>query len=876
MSRFERLRRMRWEEIGWRVPAMGRIHRDRIAFAVRPATWDRGALLHVLAADVVDPAMRAGADGEDWLAVQRGLVRLFSKRPSRFPIRPERAADLRRLVVARWPGSAEEAVTRAEPLVAGRFDLLGYRDLSFATSERSVDWQFDPVHGRSAPSAFWADVRYLDPACGDHKLIWELNRHQHWLALGRALWLTGDPRYGLAITEQLDAWMRDNPPLRGINWASMLELGFRSLSWIAALHFLIAEPPGPFDRAPWLVDLLVGLDRQLTHVEQNLSYYFSPNTHLTGEALALYVAGRSLPELASSARWTRTGREILVHEIDRQIGRDGGHLERSMHYHRYTLDFYLLALLVAERSGDRVAVAPFRDAVSRLATFARALADDQGRLAMIGDDDGGMLWPIAGRNPADVRDSLALAAAVLDRPELAPWATPEEAVWLWGDSLKAGSRDVAETVSESMQRRSRVFPDTGYAVMRDGVDHLIFDVGAHGFLNGGHAHADALAVTLTVDGTPLLVDPGSATYTKDPVLRDRMRDASAHNTLTIDGQAPSVPSGPFHWRSRADARLSTWRANERLVWAEGEHDGYGATTHRRSIVHTPDHGWLFVDDVLDAADCTADLYWHFDPGWDVSPEGPRRLHAARSTGQHVWLLHDAGELTLVRGDEATGHGWCSPVYGSLVPAWTARLRRQLSGRSSLVTWIGGRTASERLERAAAPSLERLDVDHDPACPAVGVRVVTAGSPTLTTVLRPGDAADREFRHAATADFRSDARLLHYSHAPRNGAPHANGDQLHMLAIADATHVTAVAADSLSVTCDRRVDDLCLLFSGEAIDIVASAPPSQLTLQRTAVAARIVRLNGRELAPIRRRGDAIAISAAAWGDAAPDARTTCVA
>ena len=38
-----------------------------------------------------------------------------------------------------------------------------------------------------------------------------------------------------------------------------------------------------------LVDLLVSLDRQLTHVQHNLSSYFSPNTHLSGEALALYA-----------------------------------------------------------------------------------------------------------------------------------------------------------------------------------------------------------------------------------------------------------------------------------------------------------------------------------------------------------------------------------------------------------------------------------------------------------------------------------------------------------------------------------------------------------------------------------------------------------
>src|SRR4029077_4233897 len=127
-----------------------------------------------------------------------------------------------------------------------------------------------------------------------------------------------------------------------INWASMLELGFRSLSWLWALAFFADDVhAGQPDGSPWIVDLLLALDRQLTQVERNLSYYFSPNTHLLGEALALYVAGRSLPELAASPRREAVGRRILVAEIGRQIAADGGHCERSAHYHRYTLDFYL-------------------------------------------------------------------------------------------------------------------------------------------------------------------------------------------------------------------------------------------------------------------------------------------------------------------------------------------------------------------------------------------------------------------------------------------------------------------------------------------------------------------------------------------------------
>jgi len=171
---------------------------------------------------------------------------------------------------------------------------------------------------------------------------------------------------------------------------------FRSISWVWAIQFFAGDH-GAADRQPWLVDLLLALDRQLTHVEHNLSRYFSPNTHLTGEALALYIVGLALPELAASDRWARRGRDILVAEIDRQIHADGGHAEGSTHYHRYTLDIYLFALIAAMRAQDTEGIARFSAVVTRLAEFARTVADNGGLLPLIGDDDGGMLWPITGR-----------------------------------------------------------------------------------------------------------------------------------------------------------------------------------------------------------------------------------------------------------------------------------------------------------------------------------------------------------------------------------------------------------------------------------------------------------------------------------------------
>jgi uncharacterized heparinase superfamily protein len=673
-----RLARMDAAEIRWRGAAAARTAVNRARTRLVEPKWSRRQLLFALAPTEDLEPVRSALAAHRWDDAQRGLARHFAAAPQRFVIGPRSQAALVERIHEAFPDAARHAGDRADRIVAGAYDLLAYHGLRFdrvdladrpgppepPRPEALPDWHADPVNRRTAPRAFWSTVPYLDPACGDHKVIWELNRHQHWLALGRAFWLTGDRRYRDRVVAELASWLDANPPLVGINWASMLELAFRSISWLWAIQFFAGEGDAA---TPWLVDLLAALDRQLTHVEHNLSYYFSPNTHLLGEALALYVTGRALPELAASARRASTGRRILLQEIDRQIAADGGHCERSTHYHRYTLDFYALALVCARRTGDQQATARFEEAVTRLGAAARLLADDTGRVPHIGDDDAGALTPMTGRDPDDLRDSLAVAAALVGRSDFQIGAAPEEALWLLGPQTAIRNPPSATPVSAAL-------PDTGYYVSRSSAgDHMVIDGGPHGYRNAGHAHADALSLTLTVRGVPLLIDPGTGCYTTDAVVRDRMRSSALHNTVTLDDRSQSLSNGPFHWSRIAHTAVHRWHTSGRWDYFDGSHDGYGPVGHRRRVLAV--HGDLvIVADFLggDGAHAAA-VHWHLDPRWTVD---------ARARGAIFTCRHDRVGLTVARGlvDEITGDaesglGWWSPAYGRIERTTTVRVRQ---------------------------------------------------------------------------------------------------------------------------------------------------------------------------------------------------------
>ncbi|HEX4568438.1 MAG TPA: heparinase II/III family protein, partial [Vicinamibacterales bacterium] len=456
----------------------------RVRFAVAPPKWRRRRIL-----DVLDPASAplvadacAAARHDDYLTAHRALAAHLHTRPSRWPLKAARRAILATDVNAAFPAAAREARESADRVMDGRVDVLGYRGIPVGHPPR---WDRDEIHNRTAPSSYWADVPYLDPAAGDHKVIWEVNRHQHFLVLGAAHWLTNDARYRTAFIRQLEDWVQHNPPLAGINWASMLELAFRTISWTWAVEFL--APGANDDEEPWLVDLFVSLDRQLTHIADNLSIYFSPNTHLSGESLALYAVSLAFPELKRSAARVTRGRDVLLREADRQVRGDGGHVEQSPHYHRYSTDFYLLACMMA-RAADDSAAPVFERTAHRQAAYLRTIANDDGRLPLIGDDDGGRLFRFDTRPSWDATSTLSAAAALLSDPSLAVRPPDAEVCWILGErpDVSLGERIVAWP--------SHLLADTGYFVSRSGPHHLVFDAGPHGFMNGGHAHSDALSV----------------------------------------------------------------------------------------------------------------------------------------------------------------------------------------------------------------------------------------------------------------------------------------------------------------------------------------------------------------------------------------------
>jgi heparinase II/III-like protein len=227
MTRLKRLRGKGITELSFRARQQLAILRER-ASGLSPREMSDAAALRA-----VRPPDR-GHSALDAARLMGDRIRAATARSARpghnhfFPslrYRGEIVATMQR----RFPVEVEAIVARADRSIRGWFSLLGLADINFGVP---CDWLLEPLSGRRGTLEHWSRIKYLDAeVAGDKKVTWELNRHQHFVTLGQAYWLTGDERYARAFASQVSSWMDANPPNRGINWASSLEVALRRQSY---------------------------------------------------------------------------------------------------------------------------------------------------------------------------------------------------------------------------------------------------------------------------------------------------------------------------------------------------------------------------------------------------------------------------------------------------------------------------------------------------------------------------------------------------------------------------------------------------------------------------------------------------------------------
>jgi hypothetical protein len=563
---------------------------------------------------------------------------------------PQRAAAL----AAALPAEVDAVLAAADAAVEHRFVVFAQEPVIYPGAE--IDWNVDVRTGLRWPLVRATAIDHRT-VCGDPKWIWEFNRLQHLPWLAQAWLFTADRRYADAALDQLDSWIRQNPPGLGIAWRGGFEAGVRAISVAIALQGLRTAPGLDQLRYRRVLTLLAA---SAEVAWRNRSRFSSANNHLLGEMAGVATVAILHPELARSSSALDRSLLVLAEEAPRQVLPDGAGVEQSSAYQIFASELLLVPAALLTLGGSPPP-RPILDALRRSVGYLSALGSP---LPRYGDEDGGFGLRLHADPAPRAGRLFAAVEAVLDGPP----ATPVDLAASW---LGVGG---------PRQRPPKPAPDDLYAadgglvVLRRGHRRVTMDVGPLGYLGiAAHGHADALAVTLASGGREVIGDPGTGSYYAEPEWRSAFRGTRMHATVTVDDSDQSVPGGAFLWVRHAATTVRAVNLPRGLV--EAEHNGYTRlsepVTHRRYLIVGAGPDTVVVDLLMGSGVHRVRASWPLSPDLDARIEGG--VHLVERDAAPVLSIAAAGsrpgEPWAVRGDEQRRLGWWSPRFECRVPAW---------------------------------------------------------------------------------------------------------------------------------------------------------------------------------------------------------------
>ncbi|EGV51203.1 heparinase II/III family protein [Candidatus Endoriftia persephone] len=574
-------------------------------------------------------------------------------------------------IVSQWRAAYAGQLAGYEPLLDGDVDIFGHLKVNLLDG---FNWHRDPESGIVAPLLYGKGIDYRDNhQVGNCKTLWEVARHPHLVPLAVAYAVTGDERYVRLVTSQIDSWIAQNPFGLGVHWCSTLEVALRLVAW-ALVHslFCLRDEQGLFSRVSDSEALGNAIYQHAHFIRHYLSRHSSANNHLIGELTGLWLGCRVFDLGAEGEVWAALAKRELEAEAVKQVFEDGVNKEQANYYHLWVMEYLYLNWLVGERYAEPFSDT-FRERIIGMQRFISALRPPGGVVPQIGDSDDGV---VARFEPADspdpYREVCSAIQAVLEDGCEAQYLSQKV---FWYSLIAGRSAQIDAGPEADDQPAGQLFPKGGYAVLRGGGAHLIFDAGPLGYPSiAAHGHADALSFCMALDGQWWLVDPGTYCYHTQPDWRDYFRSTAAHNALEVNGHDQSLIGGAFLWLQRSKQQIGELQqsADGEQQSISGSVSGYAdpQIRHHREITLDARQRKLRVTDRIEGGAAALRLLFQFHPNVRLYPGELKHHFYAEIEGEPHRLeicADEALQWEVRHGEENPHLGWYSERLGQKVP-----------------------------------------------------------------------------------------------------------------------------------------------------------------------------------------------------------------
>lgn len=521
--------------------------------------------------------------------------------------------------------TVESIFAQADKACIPQVTILGSGTFTF--SPDCIPWHQDFTTSEPTPASwqtnFFADISLpnmdhhtKNTRYPDIKVPWELSRLHHFFELGLGYHhaqMHNDQergkRYSAAFVQQTTSWMVYNPFLQGVNWTNPMEVAIRAVNFVWAFHFFKNVPS--ISQTFWQ-NYITMLHEHIRYLENTWEVSQKPNNHYIADLVGhLYLT-------ACLGKTTSKTVQKLIGQWKHQILPDGTSYEGSTRYHKLVAEMMMHFLLACKH--NNIPLPPEMAKIyAQMKQFLADCTDQGGTMALIGDDDSGKV--------------------------------------------------VAGFESHTQPKNSGVttYRNFGLSIIRAPDWHVTLRHPTYqSHQPTGHFHQDMLSITLSIDGIPIIVDPGTYVYTANAAWRNDFRSIQSHNTFFLEDEL-TLPTDLFQLNCLQHPIAPQVFDTQKKITMSDLHSyykHYGLIAHRKVTLEPKDNALIITD-------------W-----WEKI-----LAETEKNSGTAIWAIHFAPEITLEKDNDSTWYvirnqqrlaiitttlrcstvqGWVCPEYGSLM------------------------------------------------------------------------------------------------------------------------------------------------------------------------------------------------------------------
>lgn len=488
----------------------------------------------------------------------------------------------------------QSIINEADMAILGKIKGFSSIELDYGNP---INWHYSPTTKKLVDNdKKWYQIPDFDKERGDIKVIWEISRFTHFYCITRAFLITEDIKYYEAFSNQIKSWIDNNEYSYGSNYKCGQESALRMINILMA--YTVFKNYGLTTE---LDDTNVKkiIEGAYKKILSNFFYAHKciKNNHTFSEICGLIIGAWCCEDNDR----LKKAYKLLDKEIETQFMNDGGYVQFSFNYQRFTLQILECVLKISEKTSMNMSDNSKR-IVSDSAYLMYQVQDESGDLPNYGSNDGALIFPVTVCGYRDFRPVINTIYCLINGKRLYSNGKYDEELLWFG---KNGNLDCS--ISD-IRRESKSFKDSGIYTLRNDNNYMMIILSDY---KTRPAQMDGLHIDLWKNKKNIFCDSGTYSYATD--LGKKLALTESHNTVQVENREQMDKYGPF--------LIYNWTSAENIVANENSFKGTMVSKngykHTRSIEYH-NKSYIINDKIEAKAEC-CNFYFHTP--FDVVVEG---------------------------------------------------------------------------------------------------------------------------------------------------------------------------------------------------------------------------------------------------------------